>query len=1410
MNVIKCLHYFLLTFLLSSCVFKADEVKLKGLDLAKVRGGSSTPNNPNEDPIEVEISSVVLENDQLKVAGSYLDSVTQVKLGDDVLSISSQSFGELILTSSSAINIALNSVIDLVFTNAYGQAVTSVQFNLVDGAVTTVKLADDAVTTIKILDGAVTADKLSDMGAGIGQVLKYNGTTWIPGDLSALTYAGNWDASGNSPDLTLGGSLGEFYIVSVAGVTDLSGGAGTNSWSVGDWAVWNNVSSQWEKIDNATNVLSFNGRSGAVSPMANDYTWAQIDKTSSAIGDIADVDLSTPATTGQVLKFDGTNWIASDDLSSGGAGSVSSSEIADGAIVNADISAAAAIDQSKVNGLTTLASNVATNTSDIATNTSAITSNDTDITNNASNISSNASNISANSTAIGTKANSAITLTAGNALSGGGDLSANRTFDVNVDGTSIEIVGDALQVKDVADTKLTTSCSDGEVLSASSGRYVCAASTTIGNWTLNTTDLYYNLGNVGVGTSAPVRDLHVADTTGGAHIMFTNDNSGGTVSDGFLIGLSANGSESVISNYEGGGITFLTSSDGSNPPTTKMFIGPTGNIGMGTTTPATTLHVNGDITATNFIGDGSSLTNVSAITTSQVAASAGSAATPSISFGSDTNTGFYSASADTIEVSVGGTNIFDMSSSGIVSSVSGGGSVSSANGTASAPTFSFAGDTDTGWFRPADNELAASLGGTERVRIDSTGSVGIGTTAPGAKLEVVGGIRSNGLNPSIQFYDSDGTTGGRGVWMGTEGSESFVIQGRNDDFSSGGGDRFVMNRNVGTNGFASLELWNGTSAFAHFNFDNSRVGFGTASPEGSFHVWSNEANYFDRFGGGAHVLLRSSLGTKAAPTLLTNTSTIGTLTFTGYDGTSWLSDGARIKAVATEDWTSTAHGSKLIFSTNASGSSVSNERMTISDIGKVGIGTTNPTETLTVVGDISFPYDFRLQGPSTSDLRNILENKWNSSRGSDELTIAPSGNSRSSIIFGNNPSAATDVLTERMIIDYNGNVGIGTMAPATKLSVVGDVTFTDSDYTQLKFFNTADVIDPTDYWMMEHHQNGQLKFLRRDTSAGTWGNNLVLTEDGNMGVRNTSPIAPLTLGTEGGGTTEFHIMGSQPTGGREGGDMKIYMADDYDSTYNYWRVDVYDDNFRIGPEGFTSLQITPNHNVGIGVSAPAANLHVKTMGADYGSLMLGNNIAGGNHHITHEANGTFSIFDGAFGSGTSRFAITAAGNVGIGTTAPGYKLHVNGSVAGVGAYNATSDRRLKKNFVALDSDGESALHKVLSLNGYYFDWRYDEYPEYEFSEGRDLGVIAQEVEEIFPEAVSENSEGFKSVAYSKLIAPLIEAVKDLFQKGEADKRELERKISSLEERLEKADEKNKALESYICEKDPQASFCEGK
>ena len=79
--------------------------------------------------------------------------------------------------------------------------------------------------------------------------------------LGDLNYQGTWNATTNSPTLTSSvGTKGYYYVVSVAGSTNLNG---ITDWKVSDWAVYNGTA--WQKIDNTDAVTSVNGQTGAVS-----------------------------------------------------------------------------------------------------------------------------------------------------------------------------------------------------------------------------------------------------------------------------------------------------------------------------------------------------------------------------------------------------------------------------------------------------------------------------------------------------------------------------------------------------------------------------------------------------------------------------------------------------------------------------------------------------------------------------------------------------------------------------------------------------------------------------------------------------------------------------------------------------------------------------------------------------------------------------------------------------------------------------------------------------------------------------------------------------------------------------------------------------------------------------------------
>lgn len=101
-----------------------------------------------------------------------------------------------------------------------------------------------------------------------------------------------------------------------------------------------------------------------------------------------------------------------------------------------------------------------------------------------------------------------------------------------------------------------------------------------------------------------------------------------------------------------------------------------------------------------------------------------------------------------------------------------------------------------------------------------------------------------------------------------------------------------------------------------------------------------------------------------------------------------------------------------------------------------------------------------------------------------------------------------------------------------------------------------------------------------------------------------------------------------------------------------------------------------------------------------------------------------------------------------------YAFSIFGSLWANGTTYA-SDGRFKKNIEPL----QESLEKVLQLQGVSYEMKTEEFPNQYFNAGQQVGLIAQEVEKIVPEVVSENPDGYKAIDYSKLVPLLIESIK---------------------------------------------------
>jgi len=130
------------------------------------------------------------------------------------------------------------------------------------------------------------------------------------------------------------------------------------------------------------------------------------------------------------------------------------------------------------------------------------------------------------------------------------------------------------------------------------------------------------------------------------------------------------------------------------------------------------------------------------------------------------------------------------------------------------------------------------------------------------------------------------------------------------------------------------------------------------------------------------------------------------------------------------------------------------------------------------------------------------------------------------------------------------------------------------------------------------------------------------------------------------------------------------------------------------------------------------------------------------------------------------------GNVGIGTTGPGYTLTVNGTAWVTSGAWSGSDIRWKKDITPLSVT--SSLAKVMQLNPVSFDWRTNEFPNMHFSSSTQLGFIAQDVEKIIPEVVITDNNGYKGLSYERITPILTGAIQEQQKQIEELKSEIKK------------------------------------
>ncbi|HPQ34173.1 MAG TPA: tail fiber domain-containing protein, partial [Tenuifilaceae bacterium] len=129
-----------------------------------------------------------------------------------------------------------------------------------------------------------------------------------------------------------------------------------------------------------------------------------------------------------------------------------------------------------------------------------------------------------------------------------------------------------------------------------------------------------------------------------------------------------------------------------------------------------------------------------------------------------------------------------------------------------------------------------------------------------------------------------------------------------------------------------------------------------------------------------------------------------------------------------------------------------------------------------------------------------------------------------------------------------------------------------------------------------------------------------------------------------------------------------------------------------------------------------------------------------------------------------------------------FSMYVRKGATTNGSWASDSDVRYKKDVKTL----EGVTEMIKMIRGVRFMFRTDEFVKQGFSEREQIGVIAQELEAVFPELVFTDHEGYKSVAYGKLSAVLLQAIKeqqaeiDELKQAKAENEELKARLERLE------------------------------
>ena len=409
----------------------------------------------------------------------------------------------------------------------------------------------------------------------------------------------------------------------------------------------------------------------------------------------------------------------------------------------------------------------------------------------------------------------------------------------------------------------------------------------------------------------------------------------------------------------------------------------------------------GVVTATTFIGDGSGLTGVTASGSGINIKDSGSTVGVAATVNFDTNLNVSPASAGIVTVTVGDTDF------------------------AIADKIIHTGDTNTAIRFPAADTITAETAGSERLRIDSNGHMGLGVS-PNANWPTNNDFKALQIGTGIAVF-------GRG---------------------SGDEDRGGISANYYHTGSAEKYIGNGHAGRMYF--EDGSIVFSNAAQNSSGAGAAMSLNERLRITSAGGVLIgghTSAVDVGNAPNIeIVNTSTstltlarndtsiasgndIAAIRVWGNDSNGTYQQCAEILAEADGDHGTGDKPTALAFKVTADGASSPTERFRIKSDGKVGIGTDNVDYKLEVFGAPGADGDFSIKssasaagGTEHSKLRFRVRNASNQESTKASIHVESAANWGGNLIFGTKTASGglSESTVERLRIDSSGRVGINT------------------------------------------------------------------------------------------------------------------------------------------------------------------------------------------------------------------------------------------------------------------------------------------------------------------------------------------------------------------------------------------------